>query len=90
MKEKNLKIVNKLGLHARAAALLVSTSSKFSSTIQIIKEESIVDAKSIMGILMLAAACGTELLIKVEGADEDVALKAIEDLFNSGFEEGIE
>lgn len=90
MKEKNLKIVNKLGLHARAAALLVSTASKFSSTMQIIKDEAIVDAKSIMGILMLAAACGTELLIRVDGTDEEVALKAIEDLFNSGFEEGIE
>lgn len=87
MKEKKVKIINKAGLHARAAVPVVNTASKFSSTIQIIKDDSIVDAKSIMGLLMLAAACGTELLIRATGQDEEQALQALEELFNSGFGE---
>ena len=59
MKEQNVKIVNKLGLHARPASLIVQTAMGFSSNIYIIKDEIKVDAKSIMGILMLAAACGS-------------------------------
>lgn len=89
MKEKNVKIVNKLGLHARPASLIVQTAMAFSSNIYIIKDEIKVDAKSIMGILMLAAACGTELILRTEGPDEEQALEKMFEVFNSGFGEEI-
>ena len=89
MKEKNVKIVNKLGLHARPASLIVQTAMNFSSNIYIIKDEIKVDAKSIMGILMLAAACGTELKLQTEGPDEEQALEKMVDVFNNGFGEEI-
>ena len=89
MKEKNVKIVNKLGLHARPASLIVQTAMAFSSNIYIIKDETKVDAKSIMGILMLAAACGTELILRTEGPDEEQALEKIVEIFNNGFGEEI-
>jgi len=87
MKEKKVKIINKAGLHARAAVPVVNTASKFTSLVQIIKDDTVVDAKSIMGLLMLAAACGTEIVIRANGQDEEQALQALEDLFNSGFGE---
>ena len=89
MKEKNVKIVNKLGLHARPASLIVQTAMAFSSNIYIIKDEIKVDAKSIMGILMLAAACGTELILRTEGPDEEQALEKMVEIFNNGFGEEI-
>ena len=89
MKEKNVKIVNKLGLHARPASLIVQTAMGFSSNIYIIKDEIKVDAKSIMGILMLAAACGTELKLRTEGTDEEQALAKMVEIFNNGFGEEI-
>ncbi|WP_372519068.1 HPr family phosphocarrier protein [Candidatus Ruminimicrobiellum ovillum] len=89
MKEKNVKIVNKLGLHARPASLIVQTAMAFSSNIYIIKDETKVDAKSIMGILMLAAACGTELILRTEGPDEEQALEKMVEIFNNGFGEEI-
>ena len=89
MKEKNVKIVNKLGLHARPASLIVQMAMAFSSNIYIIKDEIKVDAKSIMGILMLAAACGTELKLQTEGPDEEHALEKMVEIFNNGFGEEI-
>ncbi|MBQ4178618.1 MAG: HPr family phosphocarrier protein [Elusimicrobia bacterium] len=89
MKEQNVKIVNKLGLHARPASLIVQTAMGFSSNIYIIKDEIKVDAKSIMGILMLAAACGTELKLRTEGTDEEQALAKMVEIFNNGFGEEI-
>lgn len=89
MKEKKLTVVNKLGLHARPASMLVQLAMKFQSTIKVEKDEFIVDAKSIMGIMMLAAAKGTELLFKIEGPDEEEALNKIEELFAGGFGEEI-
>ncbi|MBO7611352.1 MAG: HPr family phosphocarrier protein [Elusimicrobia bacterium] len=89
MKEQNVKIVNKLGLHARPASLIVQTAMAFSSNIYIIKDEIKVDAKSIMGILMLAAACGTELKLRTEGTDEEQALEKMVEIFNNGFGEEI-
>ena len=89
MKEKNVKIVNKLGLHARPASLIVQTAMAFSSNIYIIKDEIKIDAKSIMGILMLAAACGTELKLQTEGSDEEQALEKMVEIFNNGFGEEI-
>lgn len=89
MTEKKLKIVNKLGLHARPASLIVQTAMKFSSNISIIKDESTIDGKSIMGIMMLAAGCGSELIIRIDGSDESNAMETIEELFNTGFGEEI-
>ncbi len=80
-------IVNKLGLHARAASRLVNCASAFSSEIQIIKGTRSVNAKSIMGVLTLAAATGTELLIEAEGMDEQQAVAAVTDLIRERFGE---
>jgi len=87
MPEKHVHIRNKLGLHARASARLVSTASRFSSEITLIKESIEVNGKSIMGIMMLAASKGTELLVRAEGNDADEALCAIEELVNDRFGE---
>jgi len=87
MAEKSVHIRNKLGLHARASARLVSTTSRFSSEITLIKESIEVNGKSIMGIMMLAAGKGTELLVRAEGNDADEALAAIEELVNNRFGE---
>lgn len=88
MIEKKITIINKLGLHARAAAKLVNTASAFSSNIQITKNDKSVDAKSIMSVMILAASKGTELSISCEGSDEQQAMTAIEDLINDYFGEG--
>lgn len=87
MLERKITVTNKTGLHARPAALLVQTASKFSSDITLVKEGSEVNAKSIMGIMALGAGQGTELTIKVSGADEEEALNALLELFNSNFGE---
>jgi len=88
MIEKNLLIINKLGLHARAAAKLTGLTSRFSSEIKISKEGRSVDGKSIMSVMMLAASKGTELTISAAGEDESEALAAIEELINNRFDEG--
>ena len=85
MKEKIIKVSNKMGLHARPAAMLVQTSSKFDSSVKILKDDFEVDAKSIMGVMTLAAALGSELRFVADGPDEDEVLNAIESLFDSGF-----
>lgn len=87
MKEKIIKVSNKMGLHARPAAMLVQTASKFQSTVKILKDDFEVDAKSIMGVMTLAAAMGSELKFVADGPDEDELLNAVETLFNSGFAE---
>ncbi|SES86172.1 HPr family phosphocarrier protein [Anaerobranca gottschalkii] len=87
MLERKITVTNKSGLHARPAALLVQTASKFSSDITLVKGASEVNAKSIMGIMALGAGQGTELTIKVNGADEEEALNALLELFNSNFGE---
>ncbi|MCL1972766.1 MAG: HPr family phosphocarrier protein [Endomicrobia bacterium] len=87
MKEKIVKVSNKMGLHARPAAMLVQTSSRFQSSVKILKDDFEVDAKSIMGVMTLAAASGSELKFIAEGPDENEVLDAIESLFNSGFSE---
>ncbi|MFV1872229.1 MAG: HPr family phosphocarrier protein [Oleiphilus sp.] len=88
MLSENIVIVNKLGLHARAAAKFVSTASKFESTIKVTKDEREVDGKSIMSVMMLAASCGTTVAISVDGPDEQEALGAIKELINDKFGEG--
>lgn len=88
MLEKNLEIVNKLGLHARAAAKLVKLASGFASNIEIAKEDQRVNAKSIMGVMMLAAGRGHSITIYCDGADEEEAMQAVESLINDKFGEG--
>lgn len=80
-------IVNKLGLHARASALLVKTASRFTSDIHIERESIEVNGKSIMGIMMLAAAKGTTIQVKIGGEDEEEAMRILGDLIRDGFGE---
>jgi len=87
MIEKNLKIKNKLGLHARPAALLAQTVAKFQSRVAIIKNGQEVDGDSILGIMMLAAEFGSEITVIVNGKDEKEAIKKIEELFAKKFDE---
>ncbi len=86
---KSFVIRNSLGLHARAAAVLVALTSKFSSNIMIRKENFEIDAKSILGVLSLAAIYGTELVVTIEGEDSDIAMEGISSLIENGFGEGI-
>ena len=87
MIETQVTIINKLGLHARAAAKFVSCTSAYSSSIQAGKVGNMVDAKSIMSVMMLAAGKGTVLDIRVEGADEEAALEALVILIGNRFDE---
>lgn len=86
---KEFTVKNKLGLHARAAALFVRLSSKFSSDVKLSKDGYEVDGKSILGVLSLAAAKGNEIRVVIRGNDADTAMKEIEDLIESGFGEGV-
>lgn len=81
------KIVNRLGLHARAAAQLVQTANRFLSDVTIQKDGSEVNGKSIMGLLMLAAPQGSTITISVSGEDAEEAMKVIGALINDGFGE---
>ena len=85
-----LKIKNKLGLHARAAAVFVRTSSKYQSQVRIIKDGYEVNGKSILGVLSLAAIKGSEIQVIASGADSEKAIGGIQDLVESGFGEGVE
>ncbi len=87
MKKKELLIENKLGLHARAAAQIVKSASAYSSKIVLSKDNLEVDGKSIMGIMMLAAAKGSSVLVQAHGDDEDAALIGLERLFKNKFGE---
>lgn len=87
MLEQEITIINKLGLHARAAGKLVETTSRFSCDITIDKEGRNVDGKSIMAMMMLAASKGTSITIKTNGEDESAALEAITALINNRFDE---
>ena len=77
MKERTVVLVSKHGLHARPAAELVRLAGKFRSDITLTKDDVTVDAKSIMGVMMLAAECGSEIVVTVEGPDEDESIEAI-------------
>ncbi|MGI1677232.1 MAG: HPr family phosphocarrier protein [Cellvibrionaceae bacterium] len=88
MIKHHIIIINKLGLHARAAAKLAKTSSQFSSSIKIGSKHSSVDGKSVMSLMLLAASKGTELEIICDGKDEDSAIDAIIHLINDRFGEG--
>ncbi len=84
---KDIPIINKLGLHARAAAKLVHTASRFESDIKLQKGTEEVDAKSILGILLLAAGKGTTVTVTATGDDEIEALESIEQLILNRFDE---
>ncbi|MCY4147861.1 MAG: HPr family phosphocarrier protein [Gammaproteobacteria bacterium] len=85
--EQDIRVINKLGLHTRAAAKLAKLCSRFESSIEIASSKRRADAKSIMSVMMLAACQGTELKMVVEGEDAAEALRQINDLFESCFEE---
>jgi phosphocarrier protein HPr len=87
MMEKVLTIRNRLGLHARPAALLAQTAGRYQSAVRVLKDDLEVNGKSVMGLMMLAAECGSKLRILVEGTDEGQALAEIETLFNKNFDE---
>ncbi len=88
MIEKKLDVINKLGLHARAAAKVVSVASRYDSSILVLHNSQTIDAKSIMGLLMLGAAKGSSVTFQVEGEDEQHAMDELEDLFARCFDEG--
>jgi phosphocarrier protein len=85
--EREVAIVNRLGLHARAAAKLVHTSGAFQSRVSVIKDGEEVDAKSILGVLLLAAGQGSTVTIRCLGPDEEEALRAVAELIANRFDE---
>jgi phosphocarrier protein HPr len=87
MRKETAKVVNKLGLHARPAAMLVTAASRYASEVYFTKNGLRVNGKSIMGVMMLAAEMGSELLVEVIGPDEDQALSDILQVIASGFGE---
>lgn len=87
MPERTVRIVNKLGLHARPAAEIVKTAARFKSEITIVRDELEVNGKSIMGVMMLAAEFGSTILLRAEGADADSALDALAALAAAKFGE---
>jgi phosphocarrier protein len=87
MLERTVQIVNKNGLHARPAAEIVKISAKFQSEITLVKDGMEVNGKSIMGVMMLAAECGSSLLMRADGADADAALDALATLITNKFGE---
>lgn len=87
MIEQDLKIINRLGLHARPAALIAQTAAGFQSDITLTKDGVDVNAKSIMGVMMLAAEFGSTLHVRVEGPDEQAAFDAIKKIFDDNFNE---
>jgi len=88
MIERKLLIANKLGLHARATARLVQVLSAFRSDATLVAKGREVNAKSIMGVMLLAAAHGTTVLLRLEGEDEEAAMEAAAALFERKFDEG--
>jgi len=85
--ERETEIVNKLGLHARAAAKLVHTAGRFQSRVTVAKDGEEVDAKSILGIMMMAAAKGSKVTIRCDGQDEEAAMQAVTGLISNRFDE---
>ncbi|MEY6432788.1 HPr family phosphocarrier protein [Thioalkalicoccus limnaeus] len=88
MIETELEIVNKLGLHARAAARFVTCASAYTSQIQVSKDGRRVNGKSIMGVMMLAASQGSRVRLEIDGDDEAAACKALTQLIADRFGEG--
>lgn len=87
MIQKTIEIKNKLGLHARPAALFVQTAAKFKSDVYLAKNDQEVNGKSIMGVMMLAAEKGSRITVTVKGEDESEAITALTQLFENKFDE---
>ena len=87
MIQQQLEIINKLGLHARAAAKFVTTASAYEANVYLEHDEQKVNGKSIMGVMMLAAAKGSQLELYVDGVDEEQAAKALIELIQNRFDE---
>ena len=87
MIKKTVRISNKLGLHARPSAMLVTTASRYESEVFLTKDNLRVNGKSIMGVMMLAAEQGSQLIVEVNGSDEETALNEIVKVIESGFSE---
>lgn len=83
-----LDIINRLGLHARAAAKFVTCAEGFGSSVQVERDGRRVNGKSIMGVMMLAASCGTRIIVEIEGPDEAAAAAALTKLVADRFGEG--
>ena len=88
MQRRELEIINKLGLHARASAKLTQLAAKFESDVQVMRNERKVNAKSIMGVMMLAAGKGSKITVEISGPDEEQAMDAISKLVGECFGEG--
>lgn len=87
MKRQDVVVVNRLGMHARAAARFVQAASRFQASVRVSAGNNTMDGKSILGLLLLAAAQGTTLSIETVGVDEDAALAELSALVSRGFEE---
>lgn len=87
MKTIKIKIINKLGLHARASAKFVSTAARYQSQIDVTKDAQTINGKSIMGVMLLAANKGSELTLNIDGPDEAAMEKALVELINNRFDE---
>ena len=87
MTKRTIKIINELGIHARPAGMIANTASRFSCDIRLVKDGMEVNAKSIMGIMTLAAGKGSAIEITAKGSDEAEAVAALADLFEKKFDE---
>lgn len=87
MQQRDITIINKLGLHARAAAKLVGLATQFSSDIKLLRNGTEVNGKSILGVMMLAAAKDTQITLVADGSDEAAALDALQNLIERRFDE---
>ncbi|MCC7243522.1 MAG: HPr family phosphocarrier protein [Acidobacteria bacterium] len=88
MISRDVIVPNRLGMHARAAARFVHTAARFESRVRVRRDARVMDGKSIMGVLLLAARQGTTITVSAEGADEQAAVEALVGLVESGFGEG--
>ncbi|MDY6787558.1 MAG: HPr family phosphocarrier protein [candidate division WOR-3 bacterium] len=87
MIEREIEVKNKLGLHARPAALFVKTASTFNSKIEVCRDDTVIDGKSIMGLMMLAAESGSKLKLIIDGEDEERAMEKLVKLIEENFNE---
>jgi phosphocarrier protein len=87
MTSQEVTVVNQLGMHARAAAKFVHLATRYEARVKVTRDHRVMDGKSIMGILLLAAACGSTITISADGADERDAVAALVALVHSGFGE---
>jgi phosphocarrier protein len=85
--QREIEVVNRLGLHARPAAMIVKAAGSFAAEVFLIKDDVRINAKSIMGVMMLAAECGSTLLIEAQGSDAEAAVTAVAEVFAAKFGE---